>query len=250
MSRDPSTTSEDLGQARYPKLVIYTAITGRISDELRLPVGDGLRLDPGIEFVCFTDRERYGTRFGPWTVRHPEWTHPSVPRRTARWHKAMACRLFPYAQYSMWCDGCFQLRAAPRTLIRFLEHIPSRNNKSLACDVATFEHPDRNCIYAEGVACIRLRKDDPVTIGAQMTRYQSERYPANNGLAETTCVLRRHTPQIALLGERWWDEMNRGSLRDQLSFDYCCHNLGIKYGLMGGCRGTNPHFSFYPHREL
>lgn len=230
---------DSLAVVPTPKLVIYTAITGRISDELRLPVGDGCITDDHIEYVCFTDREKYGTRYGPWVVYPPRWTHSSVPRRTARWHKAMGSRLFPHAQYSMWCDGCFELRTPPRDLLKYL----------VGVDIATFKHPDRRCIYDEAVACIKLKKDYPETINAQVDRYRKEGYPEKAGLAETTCVLRRHTPLIALLGDAWWREMDQGSLRDQLSFDYVCRSLGIKYGFMGGCRGKNAYFSFYPHYE-
>jgi hypothetical protein len=221
-------------------IVIYTAITGRISDELRVPTGDGTRPAPGVRWVCFTDREKYGTRYGPWVVHKPVWTHPSVPRRTARWHKASAHTLFPDADVSLWCDGCFQLHVYPLDLVAYLKDT----------DVATFYHPDRDCIYDEEVACRRLKKDFPEVMAAQTARYRAENYPPHNGLAETTCVLRRHTPQVAELNTLWWSEMDRGSLRDQLSFDYCCWKLGMRYSKVGGCRGQNPYFRFYPHREL
>lgn len=221
-------------------LTIYTAITGKISDELRKPSGEGSQPAPGVEFICFTDREKYGTTYGPWTVQHPVWTHPSVPRRTARWHKAMAHFLFPQSRYSMWIDGCFELKIYPLDLLHYLEKV----------DVATFKHPERDCIYQERDACVRLKKDFREVMDAQVARYRAERYPEHNGLVETTCVLRRHVRQVESLNLLWWEEMARGSLRDQLSFNYCAWKLQTPYGFIGGARESCPYFTFYPHCEL
>lgn len=220
--------------------VFYTAIFGRISDELRVPlVADSATT--GIRFVCFTDRGRYGSRYGPWEVRPAVWTHPSVPRRTARWHKANAHLLFPDAAVSLWCDGCLQLLVPPEVL--FAEGAGGP-------DLMTFRHPQRTCVYLEAKACERFRKDHPQTMQAQVARYHAEGYPANNGLAETTCVLRRHGDRVEDFNRMWWAEMATGSLRDQLSFDYCCWRLKLPYGRLGGCRNFNDHFKFFPHREL
>lgn len=226
-------------------LVVYTAITGRISDELRLPVEAAARYAGQARFVCFTDRARYGDRLGPWEVRPPVWTHPSVPRRTARWHKANAHLLFPDADATAWCDGCFEMRVPPLDLLTLGFPDPGSGP-----DVSTFRHHERDCIYQEAEACKRLRKDDPATIDAQMARYRAEGFPAGLGLVETTCVLRRNTPEAAAFGAAWWAEMAAGSLRDQLSFNYVSWKLGMPYGVVDGWRERNRYFNFYPHWEL
>lgn len=224
------------------KPVVYTTIVGRISDELRLPVEAAEKFSHEADFVCFTDRDVYGEEFGPWQVRRPAWSHPSVPRRTARWHKSKPHVLFPDAPATVWCDGCFEMRVAPSALVR-LAALTGRK-------VATFRHHERSCIYQEAVACKKLRKDDPKAIDDQMRRYALEGFPQNLGLVETTCVVRFPGDEASRFGDAWWGEMEKGSLRDQLSFNYVSWKLGIPYGVIDGWREKNRYFNFYPHREL
>jgi hypothetical protein len=42
-------------------------------------------------------------------------------------------------------------------------------------------------------------------------------------------ILRRHTDAIRHLNEAWWNEIVRGSRRDQLSFNYVAWKLGLRY---------------------
>ena len=42
-------------------------------------------------------------------------------------------------------------------------------------------------------------------------------------------ILRRHTDAIRRLNEAWWNEIVRGSRRDQLSFNYVAWKLGLSY---------------------
>ena len=222
--------------------VVYTTIVGRISDELRLPVEAAGKFAHEADFVCFTDRDVYGDEFGPWQVRRPVWSHPSVPRRTARWHKAKAHALFPDAPATVWCDGCFEMRVAPSALVRLAALTGHK--------IATFQHHERSCTYQEAAACKRLRKDDPATIDAQMGRYAAEGFPVLLGLVETTCVVRFPGDDASRFGDAWWGEMAKGSLRDQLSFNYVSWRLGVPYGVIDGWRERNRYFNFYPHREL
>ena len=59
-------------------------------------------------------------------------------------------------------------------------------------------------------------------------------YPANAGLSECCVLLRRHTDAIKDFNEAWWEEIRRGSRRDQLSFDYVARRCGLKYRYFPG----------------
>ncbi|MEO8602136.1 MAG: hypothetical protein ABI629_06140 [bacterium] len=67
-------------------------------------------------------------------------------------------------------------------------------------------------------------------------------------------MLRRHSDTVAAFNEAWWDEICRGSRRDQLSFDYTARKLGLRYGHLPGTIADNPLFQRRPHvterREL
>lgn len=222
--------------------VTYTAILGGFPNELKRPP-ETTTEQKGCDFTAFVDNlavpeVAFGvSRMNGWDLKviHPD----GDPRRKARLIKTLAHRNFPDAEYSLWLDGCLTL-LTPYWL--FVDRFLSEH------DICVFEHMQRSCVYRELEACIRLNKDEPKVMRDQVNRYRREGYPYNNGLGETTAVLRRHTPKIAELNELWWEEIQRGSLRDQLSFDYCCWKLGIEYATFEGTRTNSPHFKHTPHR--
>jgi hypothetical protein len=140
------------------------------------------------------------------------------PKKSSLFYKSLTPDFDKY-EYSIWMDGNTKLKVAPEYLIE----------KYLQNDyVAVLRHPDRNCIYDEAATCKTLNLDDLDTIEEQMIRYKERGYPENNGLSCTTYILRKHTPEIKRFNEKWWAEICEGSRRDQLSFDYCLWELGIK----------------------
>ncbi len=213
-------------------IVVYTAIAGDNGDALRHPLCD----QPDVRLVCFTDRPVPDP--GPWEVRPLDFVGPT-PRRTARWHKLNAHRLFPAAEAAVWVDGSMQLRVPADRLVT--DGLAGHNV------LAAFRHPDRDCVYAEHVACRRLRKDDPAVMQRQIDHYQFCGYPPRNGLAETGCVVRVPAACAAFEAE-WWAVLDRFSHRDQLSFDFAAWRLGLTYGRLAGSARRSPYFAFHPHR--
>jgi hypothetical protein len=60
-------------------------------------------------------------------------------------------------------------------------------------------------------------------------------------------MLRRHTPAVNAFNEAWWDEIARGSKRDQLSFPYVARKVGLRYGTFPGTLLDNPLFLLGRH---
>jgi hypothetical protein len=218
-------------------LVVYTAIFGDIPDRLQAPRTQ--RPDPTVRYVCFTDCPESFRRVAPWEIRAAAWTDADS-RRTARFHKVLSHRVVPDAGYSLWLDGNLGLEVDPWTIVRC--HLSS------GIDIATFKHAHRNCVYQELETCLRLDKDDAGAMRAQVERYRIEGYPRYNGLAETTAFARREGPAIREFNEAWWREIERGSARDQLSFDYVAWKLSLDYGWLPGVREDCPYFRFSRHR--
>ena len=77
----------------------------------------------------------------------------------------------------------------------------------------------------------------------------SRRYPLNNGLRSGFLIVRRHTPKIAKFNELWWNEVDRGSVRDQLSIDYALWKLGIEPVDIPGDLFRGPHYERKSHRR-
>lgn len=96
-------------------------------------------------------------------------------------------------------------------------------------DFIAIEHPTRNCIYEEAMACILLDKDDPKRIAQTIYRYKKEGLPLNVGMIQTGVTIRRKTKQINDFCDSWYKALLDGSHRDQLSFNYVNWKTPIKY---------------------
>jgi hypothetical protein len=222
-------------------LYVYTAITGRFDNQLRPPENFTDPQGRPIKFVCFSDC--IFSAPDPWILLPPVWEHEQ-PRRTARYHKVMPHEVLPDASFWLWMDGNQQLVTNPWGLVDDI-----LKGERSGAKLATYKHPDRCCVYEELEACIRMKKDDPKLMRAQVTRYRQEGYPKENGLAETTVMLRRNTKAVCKFNERWWKEIVQGSLRDQLSFDYTVWTLGgDNYNYIPGQRDRPQFFRYFPHR--
>ena len=206
------------------RIVVYTAVFGAINDLVCPPVWRSR----SVEFHTFLDETRYDlwsdreSNHG-WHVHRPKYLCDDV-RRQARAHKCLSHELFPDADVTLWIDGCLRLCQPVEELISGLLH---------AEDLCVFTHQERSCLYDELTACIEMRKDDPAVMERQVNRMRSSGYPQNKGLAETTAVLRRHTPEINEFNRRWWEIVGTESLRDQLSFDFVCWQMGLDYSTLG-----------------
>lgn len=230
-------TSDKLNN--YRRAVVYTAIFGDIRDRLR-----SLPSQRNNEVAFFAFLENTGI-IDPGTVAPIKWEtadaifHDNNPRRQARAHKILSHKLFKTAGYTLWIDGSIQI--VHDNVLNIMEEYLEN------ADLCVFKHRTRQCIYEEVFACIEQRKDDKGTMIDQVARYLKHDYPRNNGLAETTVLLRRNCMRISKFNEMWWSELENGSYRDQLSFDYVAWKMGIKYNTFPGTIENNPYFKWIKH---
>lgn len=87
-------------------------------------------------------------------------------------------------------------------------------------DIVCLQHPSRNCVYEEFIACVQLKKDDPDVMGEQINRYREQGYPENNGMVQTGLLMRHMNDAALEHASIWSKEVENGSRRDQLSFNY------------------------------
>lgn len=179
-------------------MILYTAITNNY-DQLH-------EFDTPFRKICFTDQLITSKT---WEIKVID-PQPKIFRQI----KIMPNLFLPEHEKSVWIDGHLQ----PQDLSLF-----ERSGFWL------MKHPVRNCIYQEAQECIALRKDNPQTINAQMMRYQTEGYPVNNGLNATGVLIRDNNVANNAFNWMWWNEVKYGSVRDQLSFNYCAWRTGLKF---------------------
>lgn len=212
--------------------VVYTAIT-RDYDLLKSPPPQWRHQ---ADFVAFLDAPQPDSR---WSFR-PIYRRFRDPCRNAKIHKILPHRYFPEAKYSLWVDGAVRITST-LALDQWADEYLKRH------DLAVFKHRCRTCIYQEGAYCLHLGRDAPEVINCQMQKYFDEGYPAVNGLADCTILLRRHTKKIEQFNEMWYQEIKTHSRRDQLSFNYVARKIGLKYSHFPGLLGNSQHFTWSGH---
>jgi hypothetical protein len=202
------------------EIVVYTA---SIAPKTQRPHQGNVK--DGCRFVVFMDEDR---KTGQWE-RLPADTTQNTGRRRSRIHKILPFRYFD-EEVSIWLDSTFGLAVSPRDLVRVALEV---------ADFAVFEHPQKDCLYKEAQRVLKTHRHDPgeeSVIRDQMARYREDGFPGDRGLAMGGVLIRRHTPEVIRVCEMWWDEMCRGSSRDQLSFEYCCWKTGCNVHRMSRAR--------------
>lgn len=190
--------------------VIYTASSGGVDAVL-----DPKHPIAGVDYVCFTDSP--GLALSVWDVR-PLDSVENDPVRRAKHPKICPHIYFPDHDWSLWIDANTVIEADIRDIL----------STSLQADMASFTHPERQCLFAEAQVCADKRKDEPEVIRRQTARYRAAGMPENFGLMEANILLRRHN-QTAVREAMalWWSEITNGSRRDQISLPYVQWRTGL-----------------------
>lgn len=188
------------------KYTVVTAITGKKDTLPRVPIQEGVR------FVCFTDdliQRNMGWELLPACDKFDSYLNAKI-------HKVLIHK-YVHTEYSLWVDS---------------NKLPKKNVEKMCetflkdFDVALYNHSswkrDKMVLTIEDEVeeCCEKRKDDLKRIHEQ---YKANAYPKRT-LPFCGIIFRRHNMQTERLNEKWWSEISRYSVRDQLSFPYVFHD--------------------------
>lgn len=222
--------------------VVYTAI-----------IGPGLQLnDPKVvsdewDYVCFTNRTDLQSEV--WDIRReitPDFCG-ACSRKYSRRAKILNDVFLPEYDQSIWIDAGYRLRVTP-------EHIMEKYELDL-CRMAIMEN--RRSVYEELAACIAEKKGNNDDMLRQVRRYQEEELPDSVKTAYCGFIYRRHRDaDVAKLMNIWWEELCRGSERDQISYGYAIwkHPVPVKLlhrtNLQVDCFGLKRKMSTHNGRNM
>lgn len=181
--------------------VIYTVILGDYDTLI-----DPVIVTPGWDYVCYTDKD---VKSEIWEVVHVILDKRHI-KKQSRLLKLTPPLLENYDE-SIYIDGNIQVNC---NLNKFLlKYNPS--------DLMVMDHPERNNIYKEALACVELDKDNPKVILKQLDSYFSEGFNIfESGLFACGVIYRVHREEIKRLSNDWYEETKNFSHRDQLSLPY------------------------------
>jgi len=184
------------------KIAIYTALFGEY-DKL----WDPPEKYPGCDFVCFTDQHMIKSKV--WTIRLVTSSNIDSIMMNRK-YKMLPHFFLPDYDLSMYIDTNILLIKNPLLYI----------DKCLAhTNIAMPKHFKRSCIYQEAVAIIKENKANKYNVLRQITDYREQGFPENYGLTENNVIIRKHNEEdVVFLMNKWWEEVNKYTFRDQLSF--------------------------------
>lgn len=194
--------------------VVYTCVTGGY-DEIKIPEYK----DDSFDYVLLTDQRDFKSDF--WTVRYIDNPDNLSKVKLARKNKILAHEMFDEYDFSIYIDGKVQIVGDMK---EFIEKY-SRGSGMLC-----FPHFLKNSLDEELDDLIRMGKDKTEVMQKQVFGYLSEGFPMHYGMTDTCVLIRNHKDtQLRKVMETWWDELYRGSHRDQLSFSYSCWKNNYVY---------------------
>ncbi|WP_455816284.1 glycosyltransferase domain-containing protein [Pseudomonas cerasi] len=196
------------------KRVVYTAIFGDYDDLLEPD-----HVDSSIDYICFTNNKN--VKSSQWIVKYTDnFNGVTDNARLNRIYKFMPHRFLSEYDESLYIDG--NIKISGRSLSDAFELALKNKNISIP------PHAERDCIYKESLACLKLGKGEPEKINEQMQFYKGEGFPETYGLYENNVIFRRHgCKKIKLVMEEWYEMITRFSSRDQLSLCYLFWKEGV-----------------------
>ncbi|AQK87688.1 hypothetical protein Zm00014a_041330 [Zea mays] len=176
------------------------------------------------------------------------------PRRTGKIPKLLLHRLFPNVKFSVWIDAKLQLVADPYLL---LERFLWRKNTTFAIS----RHYKRFDVFEEAEANKAAGKYYNASIDYQiefyrnegLTHYSPAKLPITSDVPEGCVIIREHIPITNLFTCLWFNEVDRFTSRDQISFSTVRDKIRARVGWMPemfmDCERRNFVVQAY-HREL
>lgn len=166
--------------------------------------------------------------------------------------EAKKLKLLPHLYFkeydvSLWIDGNIELTGQP-VLPIVEEYLKDVN-------FALLTHPT-NCLNLgfnvaflskEAQICIDQKKFGWEKIAPQVERYKKEGCPDTLEVPACCILLRRHNaPDVVEFDKLWWEEIQKESTRDQISFPYLAWKTKLKFRIMP-CPVWEGWFRYYRH---
>lgn len=190
------------------KKVLYTCLFGKGYDTLKhIPFAQ-----EGWEYIVYTDQDDLESD-GVWQIRKID-NLPLVTgqKRLSRYNKILSP---PEGDIVVYIDAAYQPFG---NLDKFIE--------GLGPGVHMTPHPQRNSVFEELTIIQQRHLDDSKTLRDQHQRYLEAGFEDKEGLFRCGCIVR--VGDCSKFNEAWWDEICRGSWRDQPSAPFAAWKTRTK----------------------
>ncbi|ESW21454.1 hypothetical protein PHAVU_005G072000 [Phaseolus vulgaris] len=227
---------------KYHDVIVASAIFGNY-DVIQQPRNISSEAKRNIPFYMFIDEETEmymknasilssSRRVGLWRIIVVHNIPYADSRRNGKVPKLLLHRIFPNARYSIWIDGKLQLVVDP---YQVLERFLWRPNATFAIS----RHYRRFDVFVEAEANKVAGKYENGSIDNQiqfykvydgLTHYSRDKLPITSDVPEGCVIIREHIPITNLFTCLWFNEVDRFTSRDQLSFSTVRDKIMAKTG--------------------
>lgn len=248
----------------FHDIIVASAVFGNY-DIIQQPKNISEFSRKNVPFYMFIDEETEAymknssvlgnsKRVGLWRIIVVRNVPYSDARRNGKIPKLLLHRLFPNVRYSLWIDGKLQLVVDP---YQILERFLWRQNANFAIS----RHYRRYDVFEEAEANKAAGKYDNSTINEQIDFYIKEglqpysvaKFPITSDVPEGCVIIKEHIPITNLFTCNWFNEVDRFTSRDQLSFstvrDKIMGKVNWSINMFLDCERRNFVIQAY-HREL
>ncbi|OVA14919.1 Protein of unknown function DUF616 [Macleaya cordata] len=210
-------------------IVVASAIFGNY-DIIQQPKNISEAAKRNVCFYMFVDKETEAymknssalddrKKVGLWRIIVVHNLPYTDARRNGKVPKLLLHRMFPNVRFSVWVDGKLELVVDP---YQILERFLWRKNASFAIS----RHYRRFDVFAEAEANKAAGKYDNASIDFQvefykkegLTPYSEAKLPITSDVPEGCVIIREHIPITNLFTCLWFNEVDRFTSRDQISF--------------------------------
>jgi hypothetical protein len=214
------------------RVALITAIYDSY-DELK-PVLPQAAVD--VEWICVHDGPLPDAEAAQgWTLVYEP--RPGVhPNRAAK-HPKYEPWKYTAAPVSLWVDASF----------RVVSETFAAEAAALLTDeepIAQFQHPWRDCLYAEAKESAGLAKYAGEPVLEQAEDYRQAGHPEGWGLWATGVIARRHTEAVRKMGWLWLAETYRWSFQDQISQPFALRETGLRPMALPGTHLATPWLAY------
>ncbi|VVA92851.1 unnamed protein product [Arabis nemorensis] len=220
----------DLLEMKQCRGIVVASAVFDAFDDVKAPQNISKYSEETVCFYMFVDEETEAIlkkergldgnkKVGIWRVVVVHNLPYSDGRRNGKVPKLLVHRLFPNARYSLWIDGKLELVVDP---YQILERFLWRKNATFAIS----RHYKRFDVLVEAEANKAAGKYDNASIDFQVAFYKNEgltpysvaKLPITSDVPEGCVILREHVPISNLFTCLWFNEVDRFTSRDQISF--------------------------------
>ncbi|KAM6584735.1 hypothetical protein CsatB_011737 [Cannabis sativa] len=214
---------------QFHEVIVASAIFGNY-DIVQQPKNVSDLARKNVPFYMFIDEEtetflknssvlESGNRIGLWRIIVVHNMPYNDSRRNGKIPKLLLHRIFPNVRYSIWIDGKLELVVDP---YQILERFLWRENATFAIS----RHYRRYDVFEEAEANKAAGKYTNASIDKQIEFYRKEglkpyskaKLPITSDVPEGCAIIREHIPITNLFTCLWFNEVDRFTSRDQLSF--------------------------------